>query len=155
MLFKSTIAAAAIAATAVLGTVTAAHADPQVGVSIGIGFGNLGGYEPDQQYYPDHQYYSGDLEQHYIYDGEDRFGDYPFHHRYRHYGWQQDYSAPVVHYGLSCASARNVVRAAGFRGARATNCSRPVYTYQAWKRGEIYRVSVNVTGRIVSVRPIY
>ena len=82
-------------------------------------------------------------------------GGYYHQHRHHHFGWGPDYPAPVMSYGLSCSSAGNVVRAAGFRGVQATNCSRPVYGYEAWKRGELYRVNVSMAGRIVAVEPIY
>ena len=137
MLFKTAIAAAAIAATAALGTATAAHAGPQVGVSIGFGFG---GFQPEEDdFFP----------------GEDPFWGRRFHHRHNHWGAGPGFPEPVMNYGLSCASAGNVVRAAGFRGVQATDCSRPVYSYEAWKRGEIFRVNVSMNGRIVAVEPIY
>ena len=143
MLFKSIIAAAAIAATAALGTATTAHADPTVGFSIGFGFAD-GGFMPPP---PRH------------FGGPDPFWDGGFHRRHRHFGWDnayaEPYAAPVMNYGLSCSSAGNVVRAAGFRGVQATDCSRPVYGYEAWKRGELFRVNVSMAGRIVAVEPIY
>ncbi|MEP6828403.1 MAG: hypothetical protein ABJA10_10050 [Aestuariivirga sp.] len=136
MSFKTTIAVAAIAATAALSAATAAHADPSVGVSIGFGFADFGSG-------PRH------------FRGPDPFFDGRFHRPHRQFGWAPDYPAPVMSYGLSCSSAGNVVRAAGFRGVQATDCSRPVYGYEAWKRGELFRVNVSVAGRIVAVEPIY
>ena len=142
MLFKTAIAAAAIAATAALGTATAAHADPQVGISFGFGFGD---FIPEP-----HRHFDGPDP-----FWDDRFEGDHFRHEHRHFGWRPDYPRPFVNYGLSCASAGNVVRAAGFRGVQATDCSRPVYSYEAWKRGEIFRVNVSMNGRIVAVEPIY
>ena len=143
MSFKSTIAVAAIAATAALSTASVAHADPSVGVTIGFGFGD---FMP---------------EPHRHFGGPDPFWRSRFHHEHRHFGWTpdypdySDYQAPVMSYGLSCSSAGNVVRAAGFHGVQATDCSRPVYGYEAWKRGELFRVNVSMAGRIVAVEPIY
>ena len=155
MLFKTTIAAAAIAATAALSTAPAAHADPSVGVSIGFGFGDFmpesrrdfGGPDPffGDRFHREHRHFGG----------PDPFWGDRFHREHRHYGWGPGYPAPVMSYGLSCSSAGNVVRAAGFRGVQATDCSRPVYGYEAWKRGELYRVNVSMAGRIVAVEPIY
>ncbi len=141
MFIKTSIAAAAIAATAALGTATTAHADPTFGFS--IGFGEVIAPPP-----PPHHF-----------GGPDPFWDGGYHHRRRHFGWDgafaEPYAPPVMSYGLSCSSASNVVRAAGFRGVQATDCSRPVYGYEAWKHGDLYRVSVSVSGRIVGVDPIY
>ena len=160
MSFKTTIAVAAIAATAALSTATAAHADPSVGVSIGFGFGDFmpeprrhfEGPDPfwDYRFHHEHRHFGGPDA---FWDG--RFEDDRFRHEHRHFGWAPDYPAPVMSYGLSCSSAGNVVRAAGFRGVQATDCSRPVYGYEAWKRGELYRVNVSMAGRIVAVEPIY
>ena len=155
MLFKTTLAAAAIAVTAALSTATTAHADPSVSVSIGLGFGDFAPEPRDHFVYADpawdDQYYHNN---HYFSE-PDQFGVEEYHHERRHFGYNAYYPAPRVSYGLSCSSARNVVRAAGFRGVRATDCSRPVYGYEAWKRGEFYRVNVSVAGRIVAVQPIY
>ena len=156
MLFKTAIAAAAIAATAALSTATTAHADPSVGVSIGFGFGDFmpephrhfGGPDPfwDERFHREHRRFGWE---------PDPFSGERFHHERRHFGWEPDYPAPVVSYGLSCSAASNVVRGAGFHGVQATDCSRPVYGYEAWKRGELYRVNVSMAGRIVAVEPIY
>ena len=155
MLFKTTLAAAAIAATAALSTATTAHADPSVSVSIGLGFGDFAP-EPRDNYLDadpvwDDQYHYN----RHRFSEVDQFGGEEFHREHRHFRYNTYYPAPRIRYGLSCSSASNVVRAAGFRGVRATDCSRPVYGYEAWKRGEIYRVNVSVAGRIVAVRPIY
>ena len=147
MIFKTTLAAAAIAATAALSTAPAAHADPQIGVSIGFGFGDFMP-EPDpfwnRRFRHEHRQFGGD-----------QFEGDRFRHEHRRFGWEPNYQDPVVNYGLSCSSASNVVRAAGFRGVQATDCSRPVYGYEAWKHGEIFRVNVSMNGRIVAVEPIY
>ena len=152
MSFKTTIAVAAIAATAALSTATAAHADPSVGVSIGFGFGDFMP-EPRRHFAGPDPFWGGSY-------GAGSYDDGPFdggefRHRRRHFGWGPGYPAPQMRYGLSCSSAGNVVRAAGFRGVQATDCSRPVYGYEAWKRGELYRVNVSMAGRIVAVEPIY
>ena len=155
MLFKATLVAAAIAATAALSTARTAQADPSVSVSIGLGFGDFAP-EPrdnfleadptwDDQYHHNHHHFSE----------AEQFGGEEFHRERRHFGYNAYYPAPRSRYGLSCSSAGNVVRAAGFRRVQATDCSRPVYGYEAWKRGELYRVNVSVAGRIVAVEPIY
>ena len=154
MLFKTTLAAAAIAATAALSTAPTAHADPQIGVSIGFGFGDFIPEQQNQFGDPD-PFWDGRFRHEHRQFGGDQFEGDGFRHEHRHFGWQPDYPAQVVSYGLSCSSASNVVRAAGFRGVQATDCSRPVYSYEAWKRGEIFRVNVSVAGRIVAVEPIY
>ncbi len=155
MLFKTTLAAAAIAATAALSTATTAHADPSVSVSIGFGFGDFApeprSYFPEADPFWDGQYHNN----HRHFSEPDQFGGYEFRRERRHFGYDANYPAPRARYGLSCSSAGNVVRAAGFRSVQATDCSRPVYGYEAWKRGELYRVNVSVAGRIVAVEPLY
>ena len=160
MLFKSAIAAAAIAVTAVLGTATAAHADPQIGVSIGFGFGDFSP-EPRRHFGGPDPFWEGRFRhERRDFGGADSFegdqfeGD-RFHHEHPHIGWGYGEPRRYASYGLSCSSAGNVVRGAGFRGVQATDCSRPVYSFEAWKRGEIFRVNVSVAGRIVAVEPIY
>ncbi len=150
MLLKTVFAAAAIAATAALSTAPAAHADPSVGVSIGFGFGDFVP-EPRRHFGSPDPFWGGPGD-----DGRFDGGPYYHHHR-RHFGWGPSYPAPypVMSYGLSCSSAGNVVRASGFRGVQAIDCSRPVYGYEAWKRGELFRVNVSMAGRIVAVEPIY
>ncbi|MDE2446108.1 MAG: hypothetical protein KGO94_08010, partial [Alphaproteobacteria bacterium] len=72
----------------------------------------------------------------------------------RHHRWN-DY-APVREYsGVSCATGANIVRSSGFRGVEAYDCSAPVYSYQAWKRGEQFDIRVSARGRIISVQPTY
>ncbi len=137
MLFKSVLAAAAVSAIAIL-TPLAAHADPQIGVSIGFGYGDFSP-EPDPHFRGPEPFWNGDFHRH----PRHRFGRGP------------GYPDPAMTYGFSCASAANVVRAAGFRGVQATDCSRPVYGYEAWKHGEIFRVNVSMGGRIVAVEPLY
>jgi len=140
MFAKSLLAAAAVASTVALGTASSAKADPHI--SIGLGFG-FGGYVPG--------YYDSGFGEPDPYWGGPHW-DGPFHrHHFHDHGWDR----PVVSYGLSCGAAGNVLRAAGFHGVQAVDCARPVYGYEAWKRGELFRVSVNTAGRIVEVSPIY
>jgi len=144
---KSLIAAAALATTVALGTAAPAQADPQIGFSFGItsggfapGFGPGYGHEPRPMYGMMESGFDG---------GPDPFF---FQHHHRHHGW--GYAAPVS-YGISCGTGVNVVRANGFRGVQPVNCAAPVYSYQAWKHGDMFRVSVTTSGRIVAVNPLY
>ncbi len=140
MLTKSLIAAAAVATTLALGSATSAQADPNVNFSFGIGVGVPGGDFSDNG--PDPFFQPG----------------YP-HHRFHHRHWNQwaDFPPPPrpVSYGISCGTGRDILRSQGFRNVQAYDCTAPVYGYQAWKRGDIYRVNVNFRGQIVAVDPIY
>ena len=131
MFVKSLIAVAAVASVVSFAS-TAAKADTSV--SIGFGFGGF-----DSGYgYP---------------------GDYPVYeprYRYHHFrDYAPVYEAPMADYGVSCAEGRNAVREAGFRNVRAYDCSAPTYGYKAMRGGEFFRVKVNYSGDIISVRPIY
>lgn len=145
MFAKSIFAAAAIASTLAIGSATSAQADPHVNFSFGIGVAAPlfdGGY---QDY------------------GQDPYYQPHFRHRHHHHDWNdygdQAYAPPPppppMNYGISCSGGRNILRQNGFRDVQAYDCQGPVYGYQAWKRGEIYRVSVNFRGQVLSVDPIY
>ncbi len=62
---------------------------------------------------------------------------------------------PPPRWGISCGEAAGAARAAGFRGVRATDCSRPVYEFEGFRRGRMFSIDVNDRGRIVSVDPLY
>ncbi len=55
---------------------------------------------------------------------------------------------------MSCRYGKQIVRDAGFRAVDAYDCSAPTYGYTAWKRGGYFKVRVNYEGEIVSVRNI-
>ena len=143
MFVKSIFAAAAIAATVALGSATSAQADPNVNFSFGIGVPFYGsGYDSGYGYGPD-PYYQPHFR----------------HHRHHYQDWN-DYAdlpppPPPVAYGISCSTGRNILRQNGFRDVQAYDCQGPVYGYQAWKRGEMFRVAVNFRGQVVSVNPVY
>jgi hypothetical protein len=137
MFAKSLIAAAAVASTVALGTAAPANADPHFGFSIGFGTPGYGFVDPG--------YGFGDSG----FGGPDPFF---YRHHHRHHGW--GYPAPVS-YGMSCGMGANVVRANGFNGVHPVDCSAPVFGYEAWKRGGLYRVGVSMSGRIVAVNPVY
>ncbi len=148
---KSLIAAAAIASTVALGAAAPAQADPQIGFSFGI---TSGGFAPGFGPGFDHGFDHGRRPMFGMMDSGFEGGPDPFffQHHHRHHGW--GYAAPIS-YGISCGTGVNVVRANGFRGVQPVNCAAPVYSYQAWKRGEVFNVSVNTAGRIVAVNPLY
>ncbi len=139
---KSILATTAIAATVALGAASQAKADPRFNLSFGIGIPVYdGGYQND---------------------GPDPYFQPHFRHRHHHHDWNDDgdqaYAPPPpppMNYGISCSTGRNILRQNGFRDVQAYDCQGPVYGYQAWKRGEIYRVSVNFRGQVLSVDPIY
>ena len=54
--------------------------------------------------------------------------------------------------GISCHKGKNIVKWAGFHNVSAIDCSAPVYRYNARKFGEWYRVRVNMSGNIISVK---
>jgi hypothetical protein len=139
MIMKSVFAAAAIAGAVALGNVSAAHADPQVNVGIGLNFGDAG--------YSDYNGYDGNVGN---YDNVYDDGDAPWRYRRHHLRWDDQFR-----YRISCAQGRNIVARSGFRGVAIRDCSGPVYRYTAWKRGEQFRIAVNMRGRIVAVNPIY
>jgi hypothetical protein len=62
----------------------------------------------------------------------------------------------VEDYGMSCGEGRRLVRGSGFRNVSAFDCDGRTYGYTAWRRGEMYRVTVDAyRGNIVRVRPTY
>jgi hypothetical protein len=62
----------------------------------------------------------------------------------------------VEDYGISCGEGRRLVRGSGFRNVSAFDCDGRTYGYTAWRRGEMYRVTVDsYRGNIVRVRPTY
>ncbi|MBG1233612.1 hypothetical protein [Aestuariivirga litoralis] len=138
MISKMIFAAAAIASTAMLAVAPAAKAD-SIGFGITLGDGGWGGGYPGggdwrwRHPHPRPHYWGGGF-------GGDFDGDY---------------SPPPVRYGMSCNEGAGLLRNSGFRGVHATDCSRPVYEYEAWKRGRLFSVDVSVAGRIVSVDPVY
>ena len=117
-----------IAAAAIASVVSFASAPAQAetNVDFNIGLG-FGGFGPDYGYE----------------------GDYPYH------GFHGYPRPRPSHYGVSCGGGREVVRSAGFRRVTAFDCSAPTYGYKAWRDGDLYRVKVSYTGRIISVRPIW
>ena len=144
MIMKSVFAAAAIAGAVALGNAGAAHADPQVNVGIGLNFGDAG--------YGDYNDgYDGGYVGNVGFDdsGYDD-GDAPWRYRRHHLRWDDQFR-----YRISCAQGRNIVARSGFRGVAIRDCSAPIYRYTAWKRGEQFRIAVNMRGRIVAVNPIY
>lgn len=132
MNIKTIIATAALTAIGGLAAAPAAKADPHVGFSIGFGFADQGfghaGYGYDR--------------------GEDQF--WGRRHEHRHMGYRP-YPQPYANYGIGCGAGANVVRASGFDGVQVVNCAGPIYTYQAWRRGQPFRVVVSTSGRIVQV----
>jgi hypothetical protein len=69
----------------------------------------------------------------------------------RHYVYR--YANPVYYNDrMSCRGGQRVVRSAGFHGVEAYDCGAPNYGYTAWKHGDLFRVRVNYSGDIISVR---
>lgn len=130
------IAATGLAAAIGLAAAPAAKADSvQFGVTVGDGYGGWGG----GWHHPHPHYWSG-------YDSYDDDGyDAP----------PPPPPPPRYAYRLSCSDAASVVRDAGFRGVRATDCSGRVYQFDAWKNGQSFNVDVTSSGRIVGVDPNY
>jgi hypothetical protein len=132
-MFKSLIAASAIAATAVALAPTEASAKTNWDIHLGLG----------APFYPVYE------EPVYIERPVQVYRPYRPHHVYRPYV-EYDY----VDREMSCRYGKQIVRDAGFRGVDAYDCSAPTYGYTAWKRGEYFKVRVNYQGEIVSVRNI-
>ena len=107
-------------------------AQPQIasaGVDVDVGIG-VGSHYPDQYGYPDYPRYPS---YHHDYDDDD---DY-------------DYDR------ISCPEGRRAVWRAGYRKVRTITCDGQFYRYSGWKRGHLWRVSVNSdSGRIVRARII-
>jgi hypothetical protein len=146
MIIKSLVTAAAIASAVAFGSAGAANADPHVTFGVGIDLvgGGYDGWDGGPGFY-DGGYGGG--------YGGGYDGDAPWRHR-RH-GMRWDEEPRFAPYRISCADGRNIVARSGFRGVSAYSCSAPVYRYIAWKRGEQFRIAVNVRGNIVAVNPIY
>jgi hypothetical protein len=54
---------------------------------------------------------------------------------------------------ISCWQGRRIVRRAGFHGVQTLRCHGDVFRYSGWKRGQLWRVSVDSdSGRIVRAR---
>jgi hypothetical protein len=129
-MFKSLIAATAIAASAVALSSVEASAKTNWDIHIGLG----------APFYPVYE------EPVYI---ERPVQTYRPHRVYRPYV-EYDY----VDREMSCRYGKQIVRDAGFRAVDAYDCSAPTYGYTAWKRGGYFKVRVNYQGEIVSVRNI-
>jgi hypothetical protein len=133
MLFKSLIAAAAIAGTA-LTVASTAEAKTKVDVFLDFGGGYGGGYGDG---YSDagYGYDSG-------YGYEDDYG----HDRPRHHGgWR-----------ISCGEGKLQVKYAGFRKVQPIDCDGKTYQYKARKHGDWYVVTVkSKNGNIVDVEALY
>jgi hypothetical protein len=59
------------------------------------------------------------------------------------------------HFGISCRDGRNIVKQRGFRRVRVVDCSGNTFSYEGKKHGELYEISVNMRGDIVSVDSAY
>jgi hypothetical protein len=59
------------------------------------------------------------------------------------------------HFGISCRDGRNIVKQRGFRRVHAVDCSGDTFSYEGKKHGELYEISVNMRGDIVSVDSAY
>jgi hypothetical protein len=70
------------------------------------------------------------------------------------YGWYPGYNPYPYkpYYGVSCHTARKIVRNHGFYNVNTVDCGKPVYQYVAWKFGQPYKVRVNLNGVIIGVR---
>jgi hypothetical protein len=71
------------------------------------------------------------------------------------YGWYPGYYAYPAYnpyWGVSCGTARHIVKSHGFYNVNAFDCSKPVYQYTAWKFGQPYKVKVNMAGSIIQVK---
>jgi hypothetical protein len=128
-MFKSLIAATAIAASAVALSTVEASAKTNWDIHIGLG----------APLYP-------------VYE-EPVYIERPVH-VYRPYREYRHVEYDYVDRQMSCRYGKQVVRDAGFRGVEAYDCSAPTYGYTAWKRGSTFKVRVNYDGEIVSVRNI-
>lgn len=147
---KMLIATAAVTLTAALGTVSTAQADPHFGFSI-----NFGSPGFDHGYGFDHGHGFGGWD----HDRRPFEEEHFYHHPRPDYG---DYNPPVfapppvvIHYGIGCGTGVNIVRGSGFQSVQAVDCAGPVYVYEAWKRGQIFDVSVNTRGQIIRIIPVY
>jgi hypothetical protein len=129
-MFKSLIAATAIAASAVALSPAEANAKTNWDIHIGLGAPLYPVYE--EPVYVERPVYT--------------------YRPYRVYRPQVEYD--YVDRQMSCRYGKQVLRDSGFRGVEAYDCSAPTYGYTAWKRGSYFKVRVNYDGEIVSVRNI-
>jgi hypothetical protein len=126
-MFKSILAAAAIAATAAIATVSPVEAKPKIDVDVFFG-------TPGYYYDPGYGYYDPVPVRPYrpvrprpVYEYEDNFG-------------------------VSCRGGAREVRANGFRDVRAVDCEGRRYRYQATRYGRSYVVTVSSrSGEILAV----
>ncbi len=115
-----------VVAAAALTAAAVATAPAQAKTHIGVGIGlGFGGYGGPGYY--DDDYYNGDVYP--VYGG----GGYG---------------------GVSCSTAKNIVRSHGFYNVSATDCGGYVMRFRAKQSGDWYRVKVNRKGHIVDVDPI-
>jgi hypothetical protein len=115
-MFKSLLAAVAVATVAITASATA-NAKTNVDVYLGVGGFGPGYYGYYQPYYPRH---------------------------HRHYGYRPVYVQP--HWGISCAQGRNNVDWSGFNNVRTVECQGSSYTYRATRHGKGYVVKVGRRG---------
>ncbi len=131
MLFKSLIAAAAIAGTALT---AAATAEAKTKVDVFLDFGG-GGYHDTG----------------YGYDGGYGYGD--------GYGYDDGYDYRPRHHGgwrISCGEGKQKVKWAGFKKVQPIDCDGKTYKYKARRHGEWFIVTVkSKNGNIVNVNEIY
>jgi hypothetical protein len=53
--------------------------------------------------------------------------------------------------GISCGTAKKIVKSQGFYNVKPTDCGGYIMRFKAWQGGEKYRVKVNRKGHIVDV----
>jgi hypothetical protein len=136
MFAKSLVAAAAVAASAIAFVPAEANAKTHWDVHIGVGV-------------PAYPIYEGPA---YVYEPA-----YPVYRpRYHYYEPTYTYEAPRYRYveRSYCGEGARAVRDAGFRGVDAYDCSGPIFGYTAYRHGDLFKVRVNDSGDIVSVRQI-
>ncbi|MBG1231291.1 hypothetical protein [Aestuariivirga litoralis] len=54
-------------------------------------------------------------------------------------------------YGVSCKTAKSIVRSSGFHAVKTQSCGGPVYSFTGLKHGQLFDIDVSRRGRIVSV----
>jgi len=133
MFAKSLIAATAIAASAVAFAPAEANAKTHWDINIGVGI-------------PAYPIYD---EPSYVYDPVVPVYRVRPQVRYRYVAPDYDYVDRS-----SCREGASAVRDAGFRSVDAYDCSAPTYGYTAYRHGDLFKVRVNTSGDIVSVRQI-
>lgn len=70
------------------------------------------------------------------------------------YGGYYPVIDPYYGGGISCHKGRKIVRWHGFHNVNAVDCGAPVYQYNAWKHGHLYRVKVALNGNIIKVKQL-